>query len=124
MACLKNKIAIFLRFTLLILFVSYYSGVTLFYHAHMINGQVIVHSHPYRPSGNGQNSQQTHNHSKAAYVLIHQLNQICWESFHYVPQIPDPVVILCAYQSDYKSSFVPFNSFPGLFLRAPPAFFA
>ena len=58
----KNKISVFLRFLLLILFVSYYGSITLFYHAHRVNEQIIVHSHPF--------NNQEHSHSAAQYDLI------------------------------------------------------
>ncbi len=111
---------IFLRFMLLILFVSYYSAITLFYHAHLVNGQIIVHSHPYIKSQDKQNSFQSHFHSPASYSLIQQLNQICWENSPDIPQIPNPLFILCEYKSDYKSSFISSSTFSYTQLRAPP----
>lgn len=53
---------------LLTLFVCYYAGVTLFPHAHEVNGGRIVHSHPY--SGNAAN----HQHSTQQLQLISLLS--------------------------------------------------
>ena len=39
----KRVIASFL----LILFIGYVSSITLFQHGHIVNGQLIAHSHPY-----------------------------------------------------------------------------
>lgn len=38
----------FMRFFLPILFIFYFGGITLFTHTHVVNGVIIVHSHPYK----------------------------------------------------------------------------
>lgn len=38
---------------LLILFAGYWGSVTLFPHAHRVDGFVIVHSHPFSGAANG-----------------------------------------------------------------------
>ena len=43
---------------LLTLFAGYWSCITLFPHAHDVNGHVIVHSHPFSGASNG--AAQTH----------------------------------------------------------------
>ncbi|MCC8087718.1 MAG: hypothetical protein LIO79_00360 [Rikenellaceae bacterium] len=43
---------------LLILFIGYFSGITMFPHTHVINGVTITHSHPY--TGSPDNPDHTH----------------------------------------------------------------
>lgn len=52
---------------LLVLFASYYAGITVFRHVHRLNGSTIVHSHPYTDGGN-------HTHSAADLQFIQQLS--------------------------------------------------
>ena len=52
---------------LLLLFVSYYGGITLFRHAHQLGESKIVHSHPHtRDCG--------HTHNAAEFQFIQQLS--------------------------------------------------
>lgn len=48
-----------LKLILPILFVTYYGGVSLFYHTHTENGRSVCHSHPYT-SGTPSNPQHSH----------------------------------------------------------------
>lgn len=57
-----------IRYFLLLLFLSYYAGITLFMHAHVVNGVTVVHSHPYAPDN------PQHGHSSVEFDLIHALN--------------------------------------------------
>lgn len=52
---------------LLLLFSLYWCGITLFTHSHMVNGVVIVHSHPFHAG---------HAHTKAQYETILYLSVI------------------------------------------------
>jgi hypothetical protein len=58
-----------MRYFLLILFLGYYGSVTLFTHTHIINGAVIVHSHPYNPFAK-QSTSSNHQHSTKALQNI------------------------------------------------------
>jgi hypothetical protein len=49
MEIFKAKVKIFIKYFLLITFIWYYAGITLFYHSHIINNKIIYHSHPYFP---------------------------------------------------------------------------
>lgn len=114
----NKKISVVFRFLLLILFIGYYSGITLFYHTHLVNGEIIVHSHPF--SKTKQSPFQSHAHSSAAYVQIQHLMQADWESSPDIPQIPEPVIALGEYTIGYTSPFIPANSYSYAQLRAPP----
>lgn len=56
---------------LLILFAGYWSCVTLFPHAHRVDGFVIVHSHPFSGAANGTAPQ---NHTPQQFQLIAHLS--------------------------------------------------
>lgn len=57
-----------LGFSLLILFCGYFGSITFFPHTHIVDGNTIVHSHPYKsqPANNPVN----HDHSKNGLRLI------------------------------------------------------
>lgn len=50
-----------MRFALPLLFILYWGGVTLFTHSHVVNGVIIVHSHPFKAH---------HHHSQAEAETI------------------------------------------------------
>lgn len=70
---LKRGISKLFRLLLLVLFLGYYSGITLFPHTHIINGIAIVHSHPFN-SGRGNNPSNLL-HSGKELQLIHHLSE-------------------------------------------------
>ena len=57
----------FQALVLLLLFVCYYSGISLFSHVHIVNGSSIVHSH--------LGSEAGHEHSDSQYAVIDFLSQ-------------------------------------------------
>lgn len=61
----------FANYFLVLVFLSYYGSITLFYHTHHVeNGILVVHSHPYESS----NDKEQHHHSQDEYCLIHYLS--------------------------------------------------
>lgn len=56
---------------LLILFAGYWGSVTLFPHAHHVDGFVIVHSHPFSGAANGS---APLNHTPQQFQLIAHLS--------------------------------------------------
>ena len=54
-------------FLLLLLFVLYWCGITLFTHSHVVNGVVIVHSHPFSSE---------HTHTKGQFETIFFLSAL------------------------------------------------
>lgn len=55
---------------LLLLFIEYVGGMTLFMHSHVINGEQIFHSHIY----NGSAEQPNHSHSQQQVKVIAALS--------------------------------------------------
>ena len=62
-----SKINICIRYFLLILFLQYTAGISLFTHYHVVNGISIAHSHPY-------NKTVKHTHTAVEFELIQMLN--------------------------------------------------
>ena len=59
----------YLKWLLPVIFIAYYSCITLFIHVHIEHGTTIVHSHPYKPG-------TEHEHTTAEFQLIHMLSSI------------------------------------------------
>ncbi|MDR1338594.1 MAG: hypothetical protein LBK58_00810 [Prevotellaceae bacterium] len=57
---------------LLTLFCSYMAGITCFVHSHVVDGQLITHSHPYR----GTPDNPGHSHTGSQFLLIELLSFI------------------------------------------------
>lgn len=69
---MTQKISRYLKWLLPVLFILYYSNITVFLHAHINGDEVIVHSHPFSKSGEGAK----HHHSSDEILLIHNLSTI------------------------------------------------
>jgi hypothetical protein len=65
---LKRK-RIFAGF-LLVLFCGYMVSITCFSHSHIIDGQIVTHSHPYK----GASDNPGHSHTAAQLVFIEMLS--------------------------------------------------
>jgi hypothetical protein len=117
---LKNKIVNGGKILLLLLFLGYYSGITLFYHGHLVNGQIIVHSHPFCSKGEKKANFPLHTHNTAAYFLIQQLSETNWDNTSNTPQLPKPIVIVCAPLLSYEEPFILSIQSTHISLRAPP----
>jgi len=64
---MEKRVKQILTHILLLLFVTYYSSITLFWHSHHLGNTTIVHSHPFN------NTQ--HSHTAAQYDLIKGLSE-------------------------------------------------
>jgi len=65
-------------FLLVALFVSYYAGLTLFSHTHVISGATIVHSHIH---ANSHHDTKSGGHSEQEITLIAQISQFEYANF-------------------------------------------
>ncbi len=61
-----------MRLFLLVLFLGYYSSITLFTHTHIVSGVAIVHSHLSNPFSSKKTDNQQH--SKDGFVLLQLLS--------------------------------------------------
>jgi len=57
--------------TLLVIFILFLGCTLFFNHTHISDGNIIVHSHPFKADKDGK---PLHNHLNYSYVLIHMLN--------------------------------------------------
>ncbi len=100
---------------LLALFLTYQVSITAFTHVHIVNGVMIVHSHP--------SSQKHHQHTSGQVISIAHLSTI-----HTLPAevgttiaVDRPVLYVLEYQTDTFRAKA-FHT-RGVHLRAPPCFY-
>lgn len=115
----KYTVDIF-KVLLLFLFIGFNGSLTLFYHAHSINGQIIFHSHPYKSNKTSSVPYPSHKHSPVDFIHIQQLNESLWEATTNIPSISTftcfvPEYVFSDFDADYKTG----NQIV-LCLRAPP----
>lgn len=70
---LTNRHKQLLSIFLLSLFIGYYCCISFFFHAHIINGDTIIHSHPAKKDANGL---PLHSHSSKGFMTIQMLASI------------------------------------------------
>lgn len=66
---------------LLLLYVGYFSCVSLFTHTHIYNGTVYIHSHPYKnwakdKEDNKRSPFETHEHTASVFFTLNQLSNL------------------------------------------------
>ena len=63
----------YIKWLLPVLFIAYYSSVSLFTHVHVEHGTTIVHAHPFKKTADGT----CHHHASLAEIqLFHMLSSI------------------------------------------------
>lgn len=111
----KKNIALKIKgITLLLLFVGYFIGINFFPHKHIIDGEVVIHSHPFSTSEN-------HTHSAGTVQLI-QLLSVCVTKIVALSYVLSAFWILIEKQLTAKLHFDKIRlNFYQQFLRPPPA---
>lgn len=115
---LKQSILKFIKLSLLLLFLGYYSGITLFYHIHIVNGQAIVHSHFYK--SDSKNPEKKHSHPISAYDVIHELNKINSEELVLPIPYQQPLLVAQSITRCFVSPDITISTRFLLPSRAPP----
>lgn len=107
------------RYFLLILFLGYYGSITLFNHAHIVNGVTIVHSHPYKHGASDKSA--NHNHTSKQLVLINSLSDFSLTVLFFVLALIALRLITSIFAIRLRANiyFNPFCFF-NYSLRAPP----
>ncbi|MCL1969430.1 MAG: hypothetical protein FWF65_08345 [Bacteroidetes bacterium] len=113
-----NKIRKVTALFLLMLFVGYYGGVTLFFHTHIINGVMIVHSHFHAES---HHNTKSGGHTEQSITLIAQISH-----FDYIDLAYNNIPNCSEFQLHKNTIFetthwVASIYFDNISLRAPPA---
>lgn len=67
----KTEVNKFRCIILLTLFIGFFGSNLFFNHSHIVDGNIIVHSHPFKTGSDGK---PLHSHPKSTYVLIQILN--------------------------------------------------
>lgn len=67
---LKNLRSDLYRYFLLLLFLGFFASINFFDHTHISDGNIIVHSHPFKHDRNGN---PLHSHKDSDYLLIYML---------------------------------------------------
>jgi len=86
-----------IKIALLVFFIGHYSNVTMFYHAHNINGKLYFHSHFYlfyELAGHSESSDDSHSHTENQLNLIDLFNEITWSSDQYLPKVPPHIYLM------------------------------
>jgi hypothetical protein len=65
--CCKN----ISRYFFLALFLGFFGSTTFFDHTHIYDGNVIVHSHPFK---HGKDGKPMHSHNDSGYLLVYLLH--------------------------------------------------
>ena len=107
-----EKLRNILKWFLPLLFIAYLGGITLFTHSHVVNGVIIVHSHPFKGE---------HSHTEA------QVETICFLSSFVASSLPAILFVASALLVLLRVLSVPAVEHIkcvrvrcGISLRAPP----
>jgi hypothetical protein len=117
---LRASILKFLKFAFLLLFLGCYSGITLFYHVHLVNGQLVAHSHFYKGEAGNRKPVAKHTHATSAYHIISQHQKVCVDeliisSLFEQPLLNEQSILRYVVRPDIKNTFLPHTP-----SRAPP----
>jgi len=117
----QYKIAdILKKWILLILFIGYYSCISLFYHSHIIDGVIFSHSHPYRNSTEKKWPYPSHGHSSTTLILIKCLNEINHDTVFEDIRISAPEFSFIAFTEAFSANAVVSDLYFVSLSRAPP----
>lgn len=107
-----EKLLRIMRVFLLLLFIAYLGGLTLFTHSHVVNGVIIVHSHPFK----GQ-----HEHTEVQLETIFFLSSFVASSFSaLLSATPIFLILLCVLAVLATERIKSTRSCGSVRLRAPP----
>lgn len=97
---------------LLTVFMAYYAIISVYAHVHVVNGVMVVHSHPFKDK---------HSHPTGQTLVLHHLTQFQSLEAGTAVEIeaPDVKLIHKSYNVYVVAHAMPdYNS--GIYLRAPP----
>ena len=110
-----TKLKNIMKYILPLLFIAYLGGITLFTHSHVVNGVIIVHSHPFK----GQ-----HEHTEVQLETIFYLASFVSSSLPLLPVAATVFLVLVCVLSILTTECIKCVKLRGgICLRAPPSFF-
>lgn len=112
---MKNNTHIFVRTVALLflnLFLAYYAVISVYAHVHLVNGVMVVHSHPFT-------SQHSHTAGQTLVLHFHTDFHSLEASAPLIVDTPFQPIFLIDYTEHVPTCLLPeFDS--GIGLRAPP----
>ncbi|WP_158712857.1 hypothetical protein [Parabacteroides pacaensis] len=107
----------YLKWVLPVIFIGYFGIVSLFEHTHIVNGVVVVHSHPFKSLPEGAAHHHTANQLQLFYFLSHFS---AGEGCVYSLALSLSLVLLVRYSVPLISSGFISRIRDAISLRAPP----
>ena len=96
-----------------LIFIAYLGGITLFTHSHVVNGVIIVHSHPFKGE---------HQHTEVELETIFFLSSFAASGSLFTPSSTTVFwVLLCLLAVPAVERIKLIRTGCGIYLRAPPA---
>ena len=114
---MKHILRKYLKWILPIIFIGYFGIVSLFEHTHIVNGVIIVHSHPFESLPDGATHHHTANQLQLFYFLSHFS---AGEGCVYSLALSFSLVLLFRYSIPFTSSGFISRIRNTVLLRAPP----
>ncbi len=68
---LQQRTKHFLLIALVVVFASYVSSLSLYVHSHRVDGEFVVHSHPYSSDADAE-----HEHTASQLVFLHSFSDV------------------------------------------------
>lgn len=110
-----EKLRKIMRLFLPLLFIIYLGGITLFTHSHVVNGVIIVHSHPFKGA---------HEHTEVQLETIFYLSSFTTSSVpEFLATVPAFLFLLCVQRIQAVERIKCVKPRSGIGLRAPPLSF-
>lgn len=115
---MKQKLIKIAKLLLVVLFISYYSSITLFYHTHYFSWGQVTHSHPYLPFEDSNTSH--HSHTQGECQTIDMLSSVFIISLFFAILFFQSNLVTYIYSTVRR--YVLHTNNTATHLRAPPAF--
>ena len=110
---MKKHLIHILKLFLPLIFIAYLGGITLFTHSHVVNGVIIVHSHPFKGE---------HQHTEVELETIFFLSPFAASGSLFTPSSTTVFwVLLCLLAVPAVERIKLIRTDCGIYLRAPPA---
>lgn len=110
---MKKHLIHILKLFLPLIFIAYLGGITLFTHSHVVNGVIIVHSHPFKGE---------HQHTEVELETIFFLSSFAASGSLFTPSSTTVFwVLLCLLAVPAVERIKLIRTDCGIYLRAPPA---
>ena len=103
----------------LVIFTGYYACVTFFFHTHVVPGETIGHSHPYKAGADGK---PIHSHTDKGYITIYLLSTLTFSIVVFTFGVKRINALLYKFLSVVKQGKTTEISYCLALLRAPPRY--